>query len=176
MNKFVLKQSMLLLLAASIWGVAFVAQSAGMEYVGPFTFNSVRNIIGGLVLIPVICLVRRAKGENRAIVTKNELLGGVCCGLALFVATSFQQIGMQYTSVGKAGFITALYVVLVPILGLFFRKKVPLVTWGCVGVAVVGLYLLCMTGDSFALNNHMANGSCVKSRVKTYFFDLWISF
>ena len=153
MKKIQARNSCLLLLTAIVWGMAFVAQSAGMEHVGPFTFNSVRNIIGGLVLIPVILTIRKINGEQRPFVTKIELIGGVCCGVALFAASSFQQQGILYTTVGKAGFITALYVVIVPILGLFFKKRVSLLTWICVILAIVGLYLLCMTGDSLALNH-----------------------
>lgn len=145
------RNSFLLLLTAIIWGMAFVAQSAGMEHVGPFTFNSVRNVIGGIVLIPCIFLFRKIKTEKRPLITKTELMGGLCCGIALFAASSFQQLGLLHTTVGKAGFITALYVVIVPILGLFFRKRVSFVTWICVVLAVAGLYLLCMTEGSFAL-------------------------
>ena len=111
MNKFVMRQSLLLLLTATIWGVAFVAQSVGMDYIGPFTFNVVRNVIGGLVLIPCIAVFHRtgAKEEDAGKTPgsrKNLLLGGICCGVMLFVAGNLQQIGIQYTTVGKAGFIT----------------------------------------------------------------------
>ncbi len=142
----------MLLLAALIWGTAFVAQSVGMDYVGPFTFNSVRSLIGGLFLVPCIALLRKVgvtKGEDQKPGDRKTLLkGGICCGVALAIASSLQQIGIQYTSVGKAGFITALYVVIVPICGLFFHKKVPLAVWGCVALAVVGMYLLCISGES----------------------------
>lgn len=154
-----LKQSLLLLLAATIWGIAFVAQSAGMEYVGPYTFNCLRSILGGLVLIPVILAMDRTKkredgGEAKASPDparkKRErkvlLTGGVCCGVALCLASSFQQIGIQYTTVGKAGFITACYIVIVPFLGLLFGKKVSAFVWGAVVLSVAGLYRLCMSG------------------------------
>ena len=140
--------SLLLLLAATIWGSAFVAQSVGMEYVGPFTFTFTRSIIGSIVLIPIIVLLGKWK---KGFATRTECIGGVCCGLALCAASNFQQIGMQYTTVGKAGFITALYVVIVPIFGIFLRKKVPLIIWGCVGLSVAGLYLLCMPAGAFSL-------------------------
>ena len=148
-----LTNSLLLLLTATIWGTAFVAQSSGMAYVGPLTFSSVRCIIGGLVLIPVILFMKQAKGElgKKTLVTKVELIGGVCCGIALFAASCLQQYGLLYTTVGKAGFITALYVVLVPVIGLFLKKKVPGVIWVCVGISVVGLYLLCMTEGNLSL-------------------------
>lgn len=163
MNKTQIRNSLLLLLTATIWGTAFVAQSSGMEFVGPFTFNCVRNIIGGLVLIPCVFLLRWVKmkyvtesGDGgkqpiRISVTKTELIGGICCGIALCVASNLQQLGMQYTTVGKAGFITALYVVIVPIMGLFFKKRASFVVWICVALSVVGLYLLCMTEGSFTL-------------------------
>ena len=154
MNKFILRQSFLLFLTAVIWGVAFVAQSAGMDYVGPFTYNGVRCILGGMVLLPCIALLDRVRGEREA---KNAghggmklLLGGLCCGVLLFAASSFQQVGIQYTTVGKAGFITAMYIVIVPVLGIFVHKRAGLKVWAGVAFAVCGLYLLCMT-DGFQL-------------------------
>ena len=146
----------MLLLAAFIWGSAFVAQSVGMDYVGPLTFNCVRSIIGGVVLIPCIFLLERLKSpEERARAAaesdrKTLLAEGVSCGIVLCAATSMQQFGMQYTSVGKAGFITALYIVIVPVLGLLFGKRCGLKIWLGVCIALVGFYLLCMTGG-FAL-------------------------
>ena len=109
------------------------------------------------MLIPVIVLLRKARyAESReaqrvARVTKYEWIGGICCGIALCAASNFQQIGMLHTTVGKAGFITALYVVIVPILGLFLRKRVPALIWFCVVLSVVGLYLLCMPKGAFSL-------------------------
>ncbi|MBR5510092.1 MAG: DMT family transporter [Lachnospiraceae bacterium] len=149
-----MKNNAMLLLAAFIWGIAFVAQSVGMEYVGPFTFNSVRNIIGSAVLVPVMFFMDGLKRKNG--ISEEELLkergdnrtlilGGICCGLALAVASSLQQYGIMFTTVGKAGFITAMYIVLVPILGMFLGKKVRPLIYGCVALAVVGLYFLCMT-------------------------------
>ncbi len=162
-----MKNNVMLLLTALIWGCAFVAQSVGMDYVGPFTFNCVRSILGGIVLIPVIFLMdrlkrksgmdaeamRKVRGDDRTLLT-----GGICCGVILAVASSLQQFGILFTSVGKAGFITAMYIVLVPILGAFVGKKVrPLIVL-CVLIAVAGLYFLCMTeqftlgvGDLFVL-------------------------
>lgn len=149
MNTTQVKKSLLLLLTATIWGTAFVAQSVGMDYVEPFTFTFARSIVGGIVLIPVIWFFSR--GKKRPMLTKAELIGGVCCGLALCAASNFQQIGIVHTTVGKAGFITALYVVIVPILGIFLKKKASFVVWISVGLSVIGLYLLCMTGDSLRL-------------------------
>ena len=111
-----LKNALILLLTATIWGVAFVAQSVGMDYVQPFTFNGVRSIIGGLVLIPVILVLdRKKKAEGKDYKApgdrKTLILGGICCGVALCVASNFQQFGVMYTSVGKVGFITACYII-----------------------------------------------------------------
>lgn len=152
MKKGNLRSSALLLLTACIWGVAFVAQSVGMEYVGPFTFNFVRSILGGLVLIPCIFFLNREKKAEAEKVSEEEkraqrktlLTGGICCGIALCLATNFQQIGIQYTTVGKAGFITACYIVIVPVIGLFMKKKCSPMIWLSVLLAVVGLYLLCI--------------------------------
>ena len=152
MKKGNLRSSALLLLTACIWGVAFVAQSVGMEYVGPFTFNFVRSILGGLVLIPCIFFLKRKKKAKAEKVSEEEkkaqrktlLAGGICCGVALCLASNFQQIGIQYTTVGKAGFITACYIVIVPVIGLFIKKKCSPMIWLSVLLAVVGLYLLCI--------------------------------
>lgn len=151
MNRFVLRQSLLLFLTATIWGVAFVSQSVGMDYVGPFTFNAARSLIGAAVLVPCIFLLqklqRREQGRevHRKEDRKTLLTGGICCGVILAVASSFQQFGLQYTTVGKAGFITAMYIILVPLFGIFLKKRVGLRIGISVVVAVAGLYLLCMT-------------------------------
>lgn len=149
MKRTSLKQVAMLLLTAMIWGGAFVAQSVGLDYVGPFTLNAVRFLIGGLVLIPCIWGLERTQdrdGQARDRGSRRDLLlGGLCCGLALCVASNLQQIGIAYTTVGKAGFLTALYVIIVPFLGLFLGKKLRPVIWVCVALALAGLYLLCMT-------------------------------
>ncbi len=165
-----LKYNLLLMLAALIWGSAFVAQSVGMDYLGPFSFNCVRSFMGSLVLLPVIWFMDRQKkqkteeagaayasgrisaercdagceAEEKAENNKVLLTGGVCCGVILTVSTSLQQIGIQYTSAGKAGFITALYILIVPVLGIFLGKKVGSKTWIGVALAVIGMYLLCI--------------------------------
>lgn len=145
------KNAAMLLLAAFIWGTAFVAQSLGMERLGPFTFNGIRNFVGSLALLPCIWLLDRLKKKNPEAQTRQEedkktlLLGGICCGTALFLAGSIQQIGLQYTTVGKAGFITACYIVIVPVFGIFLKKKVGIKVWIAVGLAVAGLYFLCIT-------------------------------
>lgn len=169
MHKKSVKNTGMLFLAAIIWGFAFAAQSAGMDYVGPFTFNAVRCIIGAVVLVPVALIYKpeqiSAPGEkqekNGSWFSRNKtlLLGGTACGLFLGVATNLQQIGIMSTSAGKAGFITALYIVLVPVAGLFFKKRCGIMVWLGVICSMIGLYLLCMaegnlvlaTGDIFLL-------------------------
>ena len=151
-----LKNSLILLLTATIWGVAFVAQSVGMDYVGGFTFNAVRSIIGSIVLLPVILFLDRQKTpavrteEEKKSGQKTLLMGGIACGICLCLASNFQQFGIKYTTVGKAGFITACYIVIVPILGLFLKKKCSPYIWGAVVMALIGLYLLCIT-DGFSI-------------------------
>lgn len=152
------KNFILLFIIAVIWGVAFVAQSAGMDYVGPYTFNAVRCLLGGIVLIPcVFFLTRSAKKEQKKDGTaskmpvmdrpKDLLIGGLICGFMMFVSTTLQQVGIAYTTVAKAGFITALYIIIVPILGIFLKRKAGLKIWISVVIALVGLYLLCMKGS-----------------------------
>ncbi len=146
-----------LLLAAFIWGSAFVAQSKGMDHVGPLTFASVRFLIGGVILIPLIFIRNRsAKRTGESILPKRKdlgytLLGGILCGILLTVASVLQQYGLLFTSVGKAGFITTLYVIFTPIFGLFMKKKTGINLWVAVVIAVIGLYLLCMT-ESLSLS------------------------
>jgi drug/metabolite transporter (DMT)-like permease len=137
----------LLLLAAFIWGIAFVAQSVGMDYIGPFSFGASRFLLGTVVLLPVI-YVRRKQNRKKGIAPadmKTTWIGGICCGLALCAASTLQQVGIQYTTVGKAGFITTLYIIIVPILGIFLKKKVPGKVWPCAVLAAIGMYLLCMS-------------------------------
>lgn len=143
-----MRNSLLLLLTAFIWGAAFVAQSVGGEAVGCFTFNGVRSLIGALVLLPVIWLMDAKKKEDQ----KTLIMGGICCGVMLCIASNFQQFGISFTTVGKAGFITAMYILIVPILGLFMKKKPGLQVWLGVVLAMMGLYLLCMTSESFSLS------------------------
>ncbi len=178
MKKTEWKSPALLFLTAVVWGVAFVAQSVGMDYVGPFTFNCIRCLIGAVVLVPCIwfldgwkqrqggascgresagapdgasCGRESAGAPSGASYGSHALLaGGICCGLALFVASNLQQIGIQYTTVGKAGFITALYIVMVPVFGIFLKKRAGIRVWVSVALAVAGLYLLCIT-DRLAL-------------------------
>lgn len=152
-----LRSSLMLLLAAFIWGTAFVAQSIGMNYIGPHTFGGIRFTIGGLVLLPLIALrTRRGQDASRQIAAqlgsprrarRALILAGLCCGAALFCASTLQQVGLTGTDAGKAGFITALYIVLVPVVGLLLGKRVTRVVALSVAIALVGLYLLCVGGD-----------------------------
>ncbi len=139
-----IKHSLLLVLAALIWGVAFVPQKAGGDAIGGFTFNAIRSFLGGIVLIPVIFLFgKKRKKED----IKGMLVGGICCGVMLFFGSSFQQMGLVHNAeAGKAGFITALYIVLVPIFGLFGGKKNDKVTILSVIIAICGMYFLCVSG------------------------------
>ena len=142
-----MKNNILLVLTALIWGCAFVAQSVGMDYVGPFTFNMARFLIGAIVLLPVFWFMDRQRktGAEKGAGQKTLIIGGICCGIALAVASTLQQWGILFTTVGKSGFITAMYIVIVPLLGIFIGKKVRPLIIGCVAIAVVGFYFLCMT-------------------------------
>lgn len=143
-----LKNNGMLMLTALIWGSAFVAQSVGMDYIGPFTFNSVRCLLGGLVLLPLIWSMEKKRGEDmgdRPAENKKLLwAGGVSCGIALGIASSLQQVGILYTSAGKAGFITALYILIVPVLGVFLGNRAGIRIWIGVGLATAGMYFLCI--------------------------------
>ena len=150
------RNSLLLLLTAFIWGTAFVAQSVGMDYVGPFTYTCVRSLIAGIMLIPCIAFLNKVNPNleekkicqdetKKKAYQKTLLIGGICCGAALGVASSLQQIGILHTTVGKAGFITTFYIIIVPIIGLFFKKRCGLNVWIGVVFALAGLYFLCIT-------------------------------
>ena len=144
-----LSGTLALLLATVIWGSAFIAQSVGMEHIGPMTFQASRCGLGALFLIPVIFLFEKDKRQYFKNWTNPKLWKtGFFCGTALFVAAGLQQVGLVYTTAGKAGFITAMYIVLVPILGLFLKRKPPFSAWISVIVAVAGLYLLSCVGAS----------------------------
>ncbi len=151
MNKK-LRGSLSLLAATVIWGFAFTAQSVGMELIGPFTFQTVRCILAVLFLIPLSFLLDLKKGSFRSSAVRwtdpRLWKVGLICGSALFVAASLQQVGLVYTDSGKAGFITAMYIVLVPLLGLFLGHKPPKATVFSVLLAVIGLYLLSCLGVS----------------------------
>lgn len=145
--------NLMLLIAALVWGCAFVAQSEGMKYVGPLTFNGVRMLLGGIALLPVILvkdLIEKKKGtycapskESR----KVQWIAGLVCGLVLTAASASQQIGLIDAAPGKAGFLTALYIVLVPLCRFVFGNKISPTVWGGVALAVGGIYFLCVTKD-----------------------------
>ncbi|MCM1334918.1 MAG: DMT family transporter [Bacteroides sp.] len=147
MNKVTLKNSLLLFLTALIWGSAFVTQAMGGESMGAFTFTAARSLLGGIVLIPVILFRRAREKEKQPIPWRITLIGGVCCGLALTAAALFQQFGIMGTTVGKSGFITALYIIFTPILGIAIGRKAPPVVWIAALIAVAGMYLLCIDGS-----------------------------
>lgn len=156
MKKTSLRQPLMLLITSLIWGFAFVAQSAGMTYLGPFSFNGIRNLIGALVLVPCIFLFRKLSPDTPSPFAparqarRTLLRGGLACGTVYFLASNAQQIGIQYTTVGKAGFITALYIILVPILGLLSHKRCGKRVWLGVLLALIGFYRLSIEG-SFSL-------------------------
>ena len=143
------KADLLLLLTAAIWGLAFVAQRVGMDYVGPFTYNAVRFAVGSLSLLPLILLSRKKELQARPELTsgngRTALVGGGIAGLILFAGASLQQAGLVHTGAGKAGFITGLYVVMVPLLGLFWKQRPTPGTWLGALLAAVGLYFLSVT-------------------------------
>ena len=153
------KNAFLLFTAAFIWGIAFVAQSSAAAFIRPFTFNGIRCLIGGITLLPLVYImqVKKAKSlpsgksfDKKRLISADELktgiLGGICCGICLCLGSTLQQFGIELTTVGKAGFITALYIVFVPIVSaLFLRKKIGLPVIISVILGLVGLFLLCMT-------------------------------
>ncbi|MGL4369755.1 MAG: DMT family transporter [Spirochaetota bacterium] len=145
MNVQTVRSNIMLLLTALIWGFAFVAQRVGMENIGPFAFNGIRFALGAFSIIPIIIFLDKKNGRSGAI--RKILPGGIAAGLVLFLGASLQQIGIIYTTAGKAGFITGMYVVLVPISGLFFRQKTGFNIWIGALFAAAGLYLLGVTGD-----------------------------
>ncbi|MDR1832097.1 MAG: DMT family transporter [Fusobacteriaceae bacterium] len=157
MTKLQIRNHFLLFAAALIWGSAFVAQRVAVDYMEPNTFTGLRSLIAAVFLIPVIFIADRFKngpeacaGEVSGRFDRQVLTGGALCGVILFAGSIFQQIGIQYTTPGKAGFITALYIVGVPVFGIFLKKKSGPFLWIGVLFAVAGLYLLCIT-SGFAL-------------------------
>lgn len=152
-NIIKIKNIVLLLLTALIWGVAFVAQSVSMDFIQPLTFIFLRSLIGGLSLIPVILIFDRKAQAGNAVYGKGKvswwkdkalITGGIACGICFFIANCCQQTGIQYTTVGKAGFITTFYIIIVPLLSLFLKRKCGVLTWISVCIALIGLYFLCI--------------------------------
>lgn len=144
MKKQELKSNIFLLITAAIWGLAFVAQKVGAEYIGPFAFNGIRFALGGISLIPL--LLYFSKTQNQTINNYNKkytfIIAGIITGCVLFFGASLQQIGLNYTSAGKAAFITGLYIVFVPIISIFFKRNIPLTIWVSVIITAFGLYFL----------------------------------
>lgn len=160
-----MQSNIMLLITAIVWGSGFVAQKAG-AVLEPFTYNGIRIFIGGLFLIPIIMILDKVTGAKETMSKKSEeekasekkflLIGGVVCGIVLCIASTLQQFGMYFdTDAGKTGFITSLYIVIVPILGIFMRKKVKPLIWFCVALGAAGFYLLCVAGKGggFTLEN-----------------------
>jgi drug/metabolite transporter (DMT)-like permease len=141
----------LLLLAAAIWGFAFVAQRAGMEHIGPYTFNGIRFALGSITLLPFISIIKIKRTDTELYQSRHLLTGGLLSGLVLFAGASFQQVGIVITTAGNAGFITSLYVIIVPVLGLIWGHKINFQTWFGVIFAIIGLYLLSVN-DKFDLS------------------------
>jgi drug/metabolite transporter (DMT)-like permease len=155
----ILGESMLLL-SAIIWGLAFVAQRVGGSMIGSFTFNAVRMLIGGITLLPFIFFFRSKNVQGVAKRSKSDwvkhnktlLIGGTLCGTVLFVASNLQQIGINYSTVSKAGFITALYIIIVPVIGIFYKKRPNFSLWISIFIALCGMYFLCIT-DGFTIDS-----------------------
>lgn len=148
------KGNIFLLTAALVWGFGLVSQRMGMEYLGPFGFTAVRCILGGISMIPLVKYVE-AKEKIKGVVRPDEkenIKGAFVCGIFLALVIICQQVGIQYTSVGKAGFITALYILITPVSGLFLGKKVAGNTWFAVVIALIGMYFLCLTGGIDGMN------------------------
>ncbi|MBQ4091257.1 MAG: DMT family transporter [Clostridia bacterium] len=151
-----IRGSLTLLLVAILWGFAFVAQSDAMNDIGPFTYQGTRMLLAAVTLIPVAAVVHfggkaRDRSLPRAFLAPGLLWRAAISGAILFLASGFQQIGIKYTSVGHAGFLSTVYIFIIPVLGLLFGKKVGAKLWICMGVALAGLWLLCMTGESFSM-------------------------
>lgn len=158
MQQHQLKGNLMLFFCALIWGLAFVAQSVGADHVGAFTFNGIRSLVGAVFLIPCVAFFDRLAGKpfsfwgtDNKTERQDLITGGIVCGIVLTVASTLQQIGIGHTSVGKAGFITTLYIVIVPLLGLIAGKPVTRLQWLSVIIAAAGMYFICIT-ESFSVN------------------------
>ena len=150
-NSRKIRGNLLLLLTAAIWGAAFVAQKTGGDQMGPLTFNGIRSVIGAVGLLLILPLTDRMKLSRKPADPAERrylLKAGILCGLTIFAATNLQQLGLVYTSAGKGGFLTALYILIVPFLGLFLGHRPKWVQWVGVGIALIGMYLLCCCGET----------------------------
>ncbi|MBP5466484.1 MAG: DMT family transporter, partial [Clostridia bacterium] len=157
MDKKRLKGSLLLFTAAIFWGSSFVAQDIGLRFIGPYGLNSLRFILGSIFLIPVVFAfgkIREKSGETKENIKeqrKKSIVPGIICGVSLAIASNFQQMGLIYTTPGKSGFITSMYIILVPVAGIFFHKKTKINVWIAVAISTVGLALLSIP-DDFSIN------------------------
>lgn len=150
-----LKGNIILFITAIIWGISFVSQSVGMDYIGPNTFMGIRTTMGGLVLLPVIFFTDRAKKKNGTYKKTNfkKLLSyGVPCGVFLCIASTLQTYGLQVTTTAKSGFLTALYIIFVALFGIFYGKKMNLKIASGVILSVIGMYFLCLFGEEISFN------------------------
>ena len=175
MNKGLLKCNILLLITSAIWGFAFVAQRVGMNYVGAFTFNGVRFALGAFSLVPLIIFYNekgKHKEENRT--SKSVFLSGLFTGLILFLASSFQQVGLIETTAAKAAFITGLYIVFVPIMGIFLKRHIGMSSWFGAVIAVIGLYFLCVTNNfSISYSDLLELGSAFFFAIQIILIDIF---
>lgn len=156
MNKR-LQGTLILAVTAVIWGISFVSQSVGMEVIEPNTFNGIRTLLGCVSLLPIIAVrsvssKRTATADELKAERKNLIIGGIACGIFLCLASTVQTYGLKYTTAGKSGFITAMYMITVPIISVFLGKKIRPIVFASVAIAVTGLYFLCLGGGSGAMN------------------------
>ena len=145
------KNNLILLLVAIIWGGAFIAQSSSMNYIGPWTFTCIRSFLAGFAILLSFQLIKKSILISNSYDKKATIIGGICCGLIVTPANILQQIGIQYTTVGKAGFITALYCIIVPFLSILLKKKVSIQTWIAATISLIGFYFLSVS-ESFTLS------------------------
>ena len=149
LNRNKIKGNLIMLLTALVWGIGFVAQSAGMELIGANTFNGIRMLVGSLVLLPLAILSRK---KSKELSSKTLLIGGIVCGCLLCAASTIQTWALAYTTAGKSGFITAMYIIFVPIIGIFMKQRITARTIICALIAVFGMYLLCVSGNVGSVN------------------------
>ncbi|MDO4851904.1 MAG: DMT family transporter [Clostridia bacterium] len=171
-----------LLLATVIWGLAYIAQSDAMQYLGVLTYSGVRVLVGGIALVPVVCIMHRLSAnrtvpkEQRQRQVHVSFIGGIVCGIFMCAAMVFQQYGIAYSSVGKSGFLTALYIVLVPVCGILFGRRVTWLSALCVAIALVGSYFLCVKEDLvIAFGDWMLIGDAVLFAFQILFIDRFLA-
>ncbi|MDD4200922.1 MAG: DMT family transporter [Eubacteriales bacterium] len=178
-NRQKLKGEALLALAAIIWGTAFVFQKIGMDHIGPMTFTFFRFGIGTLAMIPVVLISDRFKKRKGSPLTSNGdrtlLIGALCCGVTNFIASYLQQIGIMYTTAGKAGFLTAMDMVMIPFLLLILGRKVHKLTWVGVLIGLAGMYLLCINeGFNIAIGDALCLGGALGFALQILFIDYYV--